>query len=230
MKYNIIIFPGSNCDYDAYYITRHIMGDEAEYIWHKDTSLKNPDCIIIPGGFSYGDYLRAGAIAKFSPIMREVIAFAKKGGLVMGICNGFQVLTETGLLPGALMLNRSLLFICKHQYVKVVNTRTPFTRKIMQETILDIPIAHNEGNYFIDDDGLKALQDNDQIVFQYCDKDGFVNDESNPNGSLLSIAGIVNKKKNVLGMMPHPERSSDPILKVTDGQQIFKSIKHFIKK
>lgn len=230
MKYNIIIFPGSNCDYDAYYITRYIMGDKAEYIWHKDTSLKNPDCIIIPGGFSYGDYLRAGAIAKFSPIMREVIAFVKKGGLVMGICNGFQVLTETGLLPGALMLNRSLLFICKHQYVKVVNTRTPFTRKIMQETILDIPIAHNEGNYFIDDDGLKAIQDNDQIVFQYCDKDGFVNDESNPNGSLLSIAGIVNKKKNVLGMMPHPERSSDPILKVTDGQQIFKSIKHFIKK
>ncbi|HEX37664.1 MAG TPA: phosphoribosylformylglycinamidine synthase subunit PurQ [Candidatus Cloacimonetes bacterium] len=230
MKYNIIIFPGSNCDYDAHYVTKHLMGEETEYVWHKDTSLKDPDCVIIPGGFSYGDYLRAGAIAKFSPIMKEVVAFANNGGLVIGICNGFQVLTETGLLPGALMLNKSLLFICKHQYVKVINVKTPFTVKIKQNAILDIPIAHNEGNYFIDDDGLKSLQDNDQIVFQYCDKDGFFNDESNPNGSLMNIAGIVNKNRNVLGMMPHPERSSDPIIGVTDGRQIFLSIKKFLKK
>lgn len=230
MKYNIIIFPGSNCDYDAHYITKHVMDEQAEYVWHKDTALKDPDCVIIPGGFSYGDYLRAGAIAKFSPIMNEVMTFAKKGGLVIGICNGFQVLTETGLLPGTLLLNKSLLFICKHQYIKVVNSKTPFTGKIAQQAILDIPIAHNEGNYFVDADGLKALQDNEQIVFQYCDKNGLINNNTNPNGSIMNIAGIVNRKRNVLGMMPHPERSSDPTLKVTDGQQIFSSIKHFIAK
>ncbi len=229
MKYNIIIFPGSNCDYDAYYITRHVTGAQADYVWHKDTLLKDPDCVIIPGGFSYGDYLRPGAIAKFSPIMKEIVDFAKKGGLVIGICNGFQVLTETGLLPGTLMLNRSLLFICKHQYVKVVNTNTPFTQEITEDSILDLPIAHNEGNYYIENDGLKELEDNDQIVFQYCDKNGFINDHSNPNGSRLNIAGIVNKKRNVLGMMPHPERSSDPTLNVTDGQKIFLSIKQFIE-
>lgn len=229
MKYNIIIFPGSNCDYDAYFVAKNLMRDKVEYIWHKDTELKNPDCVIIPGGFSYGDYLRAGAIAKFSPIMKEVIAFAGKGGLVIGICNGFQVLTETRLLPGALLQNRSLLFICKHQYVKVVNTSTPFTCIIPEGSVLDIPIAHNEGNYFIDNDELKSLQDNDQVVFQYCDKNGNINDGTNPNGAMLNIAGIVNKKGNVLGMMPHPERSSDPVCGVTDGQYVFLSIKHFIE-
>jgi len=230
MKYNIIIFPGSNCDYDAYFVAKDLMGDEVEYVWHKETNLKDPDCVIIPGGFSYGDYLRAGAIAKFSPIMNEVISFAKNGGLVIGICNGFQVLTETKLLPGTLLQNKSLLFICKHQYAKVVNSSTPFTHIIGKDRVLDIPIAHNEGNFFIDDDGLKSLQDNQQIVFQYCDKEGNINDNTNPNGSLLNIAGIVNKKGNVLGMMPHPERSSDPICGVTDGQQIFLSIKKFVEK
>ncbi len=230
MKYNIIIFPGSNCDYDAYFVAKDLMGDEVEYVWHKETNLKDPDCVIIPGGFSYGDYLRAGAIAKFSPIMNEVISFAKNGGLVIGICNGFQVLTETKLLPGTLLQNKSLLFICKHQYAKVVNSSTPFTHIIEKDRVLDIPIAHNEGNFFIDDDGLKSLQDNQQIVFQYCDKEGHINDNTNPNGSLLNIAGIVNKKGNVLGMMPHPERTSDPICGVTDGQQIFLSIKKFVEK
>ncbi len=194
MKYNIIIFPGSNCDYDAYFVTKNLMGAEVEYVWHKDNVLKDPDCVIIPGGFSYGDYLRAGAIAKFSPIMKEVISFAKNGGLVIGICNGFQVLTETKLLPGTLLQNKSLLFICKHQYVKVVNNTTPYTHIIEKNQILDIPIAHNEGNFFIDDEGLKALQDNKQIVFQYCDKEGHIDDSTNPNGSLLNIAGIVNKQ------------------------------------
>ena len=230
MNYNIIIFPGSNCDYDAYYVTKNLMRDEVEYVWHKDTELKNPDCVIIPGGFSYGDYLRAGAIAKFSPIMNEVVSFAQKGGLVIGICNGFQVLTETRLLPGALLQNKSLLFICKHQQVKVVNTSTPFTNAIIKDSILDIPIAHNEGNYYIDNDGLKSLQDNDQIVFQYCDNNGIIDDSTNPNGAVINIAGIVNKKGNVLGMMPHPERSSDPTCGVTDGQQIFLSIKNFAEK
>jgi phosphoribosylformylglycinamidine synthase len=230
MKYNIIIFPGSNCDYDAYFVAKNLMGDEVEYVWHKDTELNEPDCVIIPGGFSYGDYLRAGAIAKFSPIMKEVISFAQKGGLVIGICNGFQVLTETELLPGALLQNKSLLFICKHQYVKIVNASTPFTHIIERDRVLDIPIGHNDGNYFIDEDGLKSLQDNEQIVFQYCDKEGVLNDSANPNGSLLNIAGIVNKKGNVLGMMPHPERTSDPVCGVTDGQQIFLSIKRFIEK
>ena len=230
MKYNIIIFPGSNCDYDAYFVAKNLMCDDVEYVWHKDTALKDPDCVIIPGGFSYGDYLRAGAIAKFSPIMKEVVSFANKGGLVIGICNGFQVLTETRLLPGALMQNKSLLFICKHQYVKVVNTSTPFTHIIENEQVIDIPIAHNEGNYFIDENGLKSLQDNDQIVFQYCDQKGHIDDKTNPNGSLLNIAGIVNKAGNVLGMMPHPERTSDPICSNTDGQQIFLSIKRFVEK
>ncbi len=230
MKYNIIIFPGSNCDYDAYFVTKNLMGAEVEYVWHKDNVLKDPDCVIIPGGFSYGDYLRAGAIAKFSPIMKEVISFAKNGGLVIGICNGFQVLTETKLLPGTLLQNKSLLFICKHQYVKVVNNTTPYTHIIEKNQILDIPIAHNEGNFFIDDEGLKALQDNKQIVFQYCDKEGHIDDSTNPNGSLLNIAGIVNKQGNILGMMPHPERSSDPICGSKDGQQIFLSIKKFVEK
>jgi phosphoribosylformylglycinamidine synthase len=224
MKYNIIIFPGSNCDYDSYYAVKNVMHSDAEYVWHKETELKNPDCVILPGGFSYGDYLRAGAVARFSPIMQEVVKFAKKGGLVIGICNGFQMLTETGLLPGTLLQNKSLLFICKHQYVKVINRQSPFTNALQESEVLDLPIAHNEGNYFIEDIGLQKLKDNQQIVFQYCDKNGNVTENANPNGALENIAGIINKKGNVLGMMPHPERAANPILNLTDGQAIFKSI------
>lgn len=242
MKYNIIIFPGSNCDYDSYYAVKKIMHADADYVWHKDTELKNPDCVILPGGFSYGDYLRSGTIAKFSPIMQEVIKFAKSGGLVIGICNGFQMLTETGLLPGTLMQNKSLLFVCKHQYIKIINNNTPFTNLLQKGNVLDIPIAHNEGNYFIDKIGLQKLIDNQQIVFQYSDKDGNVTDNANPNGSLENIAGIINEKGNVLGMMPHPERASDPALNWTDppsipiisgrrtgGQAIFQSIENYNK-
>ena len=228
MKYNVIIFPGSNCDYDSYYAVKKIMQADVEYVWHKDTELKNPDCVILPGGFSYGDYLRAGGIAKFSPIMQEVVKFANKGGLVIGICNGFQMLTEANLLPGTLLQNKSLLFVCKHQYIKIINNNTPFTNSLQKGNVLDIPIAHNEGNYFIDSNGLKSLEDNQQIVLKYCDKYGNITDESNPNGAVSNIAGIVNKKGNVLGLMPHPERVTDPALNLTDGQAIFKSIEKFI--
>ncbi|MBC8527683.1 MAG: phosphoribosylformylglycinamidine synthase subunit PurQ [Candidatus Cloacimonetes bacterium] len=228
MKYNVIIFPGSNCDYDSYYAVKKIMQADVEYVWHKDTELKNPDCVILPGGFSYGDYLRAGGIAKFSPIMQEVVKFANKCGLVIGICNGFQMLTEASLLPGTLLQNKSLLFVCKHQYVKVINNNTSFTSSLKKGDVLDIPIAHNEGNYFIDEIGLQKLKDNKQIVFQYCDKNGNVNENANPNGSLENIAGIINKKGNVLGMMPHPERDSEPALNLADGQEIFKSIENYI--
>ncbi len=228
MKYNIIIFPGSNCDYDSYYAVKKIMHSDVEYIWHKDSELKNPDCVILPGGFSYGDYLRAGAIAKFSTIMQEVIKFAKSGGLVIGICNGFQMLTEAKLLPGSLIQNKSLLFVCKHQYIKIVNNKTPFTNLLQKGSVLDIPIAHNEGNYYIDKIGLQRLMDNQQIVFQYSDREGNVNNIANPNGALENIAGIINEKGNILGMMPHPERASDPALNLVDGQSIFQSIENHI--
>ncbi|MCX7909013.1 MAG: phosphoribosylformylglycinamidine synthase subunit PurQ [Ignavibacteria bacterium] len=231
MKFGVVVFPGSNCDHDAYYALKHNLGYEVCFLWHKESIIpKDLDCIILPGGFSYGDYLRTGAIARFSPIMSEVINFSKKGGLVLGICNGFQILTEASLLPGALLKNNSLRFICKDVYLKVKNNNTPFTSLLELGQILRIPIAHFEGNYFADEDTIKQLEDNDQIVFQYCDKDGNVNEFSNPNGSLKSIAGITNKRKNVLGMMPHPERYCDPVLGGTDGTLIFKSIVDFILK
>jgi len=204
------------------------MNEAVEFVWHKDSELKNPDCVIIPGGFSFGDYLRAGAIAKFSPIMHEIIKFAKDGGLVVGICNGFQILTETELLPGTLIQNRSLLFVCKHQYVKMVNKDTPFTNNFKEGDVYDIPVAHNIGNYFINTDGLKRLYDNQQIVFQYCDQEGEITQQANPNGSMANIAGIVNTQKNVLGMMPHPERATDPTLKNIDGKALFQSIANYL--
>lgn len=227
MKYNVIIYPGSNCDYDSYYVVKKIMKAQVDFVWHKESKLKNPDCVIIPGGFSYGDYLRPGAIAKFSPIMKDLHRFVDRGGLVIGICNGFQVLTETDLLPGTLLQNTSLNFICKHQYVTVKNSSTPFTEHCNDNMILDIPIAHNEGNYYVDDSTLRSLRKNNQIIFQYCDKNGKVSEQSNPNGSVLNIAGITNKSKNVLGMMPHPERVCDPNISGIDGQKIFKSIHGF---
>jgi len=202
-------------------------GHEAKLIWHKDTDLEKPDLVILPGGFSYGDYLRCGALARFSPIVKEVISFAQKGGLVMGICNGFQILTETGLLSGTLLMNESLSFICKHQFVRVESSESPFTKDIKTGTVLDIPIAHKEGNYFVDSDGLQALEDNNQILFKYCDGQGQTTKESNPNGSLQNIAGICNKTRNILGMMPHPERSATDTVVSQDGRRIFEALESY---
>ena len=226
MRINVITFPGSNCDHDAFHISK-IRGHQVDFVWHKETQLKNPDLVIIPGGFSYGDYLRCGAIAKFSPVIAEVIKFAQKGGLVMGICNGFQILTEIGLLPGALMMNQSLKFICQHQFITSVNQDSVFTKGLIPGKALDIPIAHKEGNYFIDGNGLKTLQDKDLIAFRYCNEKGEINIESNPNGAIDNIAGILNERKNVLGMMPHPERAAEDKVLSTDGEEIFASIEKF---
>lgn len=225
MRVSVITFPGSNCDRDAYHVFRE-RGHNARLVWHKDTSLENPDLVILPGGFSYGDYLRCGALARYSPIVKEVVSFAEKGGMVLGICNGFQILTETGLLPGALLMNTHLKFICRHQYLRVENSDTPFTFGLETGTVLDIPIAHKEGNYFIDSDGLKGLQDNEQILFRYCDHTGTLAD--NPNGALDNIAGIVNSSRRVLGMMPHPERAATDSVISQDGKEIFSAIERFI--
>ncbi len=221
-KFGVVVFPGSNCDHDAYYSLKKVLGFDVVFLWHKDTNLENSDVIILPGGFSYGDYLRTGAIARFSPIMKSVIDFAEKGGYVMGICNGFQILLEAGLLPGVLLKNKSLQFVCKDVYLSVENKDTIFTRGIRSKDKLKFPVAHGEGNYFADEDTLKKLVDNNQIVFKYTSLNG--NDDFNPNGSIMDIAGIINKEKNVLGLMPHPERSCDPILGKTDGSLVFNSI------
>jgi phosphoribosylformylglycinamidine synthase len=224
VKIGIVVFPGSNCDHDAHYVAETIMGQEARLIWHKEASIGDVDVVILPGGFSYGDYLRCGAIARFSPVMKDVVRFANNGGLVIGICNGFQVLTEAGLLPGVLLRNKSLLFICKYLHLRVENVNTKFTNKCEPGDVLEIPIAHGEGNYFTDPETLKRIEDNQQVVFRYCDRSGRLTDEANPNGSINSIAGIINETGNVLGMMPHPERASDHVLKHTDGRKIFESI------
>ena len=215
VKFGVVVFPGSNCDADSHHVVTRVLGCSAEYLWHKETSLKNCYVIILPGGFSYGDYLRCGAIAKFSPIMAEVRHFVRKGGRVIGICNGFQILVETGLLPGALIRNRDLKFICDWVGLKLKNNQTLFTRKGKKEAAYRMPIAHGEGNYFIDLEGLKKLEDNNQIVFEY---------EDNPNGSIGNIAGICNKEGNILGMMPHPERASEALLGSEDGKFIFESL------
>ena len=215
MKFGIIVFPGSNCDRDCYHVVKNVINQPVEFIWHQQESVQGFDCIILPGGFSYGDYLRTGAVARFSPIMKEVIKFANAGGLVIGICNGFQILLEAGLLPGAMQRNKSLHFICKFVELSVENTNTPFTRRYKKQQRVNIPIAHNEGNYYIDKQGLAELKKNKQIVFRYTD---------NPNGSVYNIAGICNKKKNVLGMMPHPERCSEAILGSEDGKLIWESV------
>lgn len=227
MRVSVITFPGSNCDHDAYQVfsTR---GHDTRMVWHKDHDLCSPDLVILPGGFSYGDYLRCGALARFSPVVKEVMAHAAKGGLVMGICNGFQILTECGLLPGTLLMNNSLSFICQHQKVRVETANSPFSKGILPGTVLDIPIAHKEGNYYIDDKGLGSLQDNDQIVFRYCDEFGRMSPDSNPNGSLDNIAGIINKQRNVLGMMPHPERSATDTVPSRDGRRIFEALESLV--
>ena len=224
IKFGVVVFPGSNCDHDAYYALNKILGFEVNFLWHKDINLKESNIIILPGGFSYGDYLRTGAIARFSPIMNSVIDFANKGGIVIGICNGFQILLEAGLLPGVLLKNISPIFVCKDVYLTVENTNSNFTRGIIDKSVLKIPIAHGEGNYFVNGDALNELKDNNQIVFKYCSEKGEISEENNPNGSIENIAGIINKNGNVLGMMPHPERSCDPVLKKTDGQLIFNAM------
>lgn len=224
INFGVVVFPGSNCDFDAYRVADEILQQNVKYIWHKDSTLGDVDVIILPGGFSYGDYLRTGAIARFSPVMQEVVKFAKNGGLVIGLCNGFQILTECGLLPGVLMRNKSLKFICDFVNLKVVTKNTPFTSECLEDEVLKIPIAHGDGNYFADEETIKSLKENDQIVFQYCNKNGEVTDDSNPNGAIQNIAGIINKERNVLGMMPHPERAVRSILGSTDGLKVFNSI------
>lgn len=224
MKFGVVVFPGSNCDADCYYVLKDVLGQDVSYIWHKESSLKGYDCIVLPGGFSYGDYLRTGAIARFSPVMKGVVEFAKDGGLVVGICNGFQILLEAGLLPGAMMRNASLRFVCKYVYVRVENINTPFTNMCRKEDVLKVPIAHNEGNYYADDAMFNELKDNDQILFRYCTKTGEVTKEINPNGSVDNIAGICNKNRNVFGLMPHPERCSEKELGSDNGRKIFESV------
>ncbi len=224
MRFAIVVFPGSNCDHDAYHVCKHVLGQEARFVWHRETSLGETDAVILPGGFSYGDYLRCGAIARFSPVMREVEAFARRGGLVLGICNGFQTLTEAGLLPGALLRNRSLKFVCREVRVRIENADTPFTRALHKGSILRLPVAHADGNYFADEETLRRLEGEGQVVLRYCDAAGERNAESNPNGSLRHIAGVCNPARNVLGLMPHPERSAEPELGSEDGRAIFASM------
>ncbi len=222
--FGVLVFPGSNCDHDAYHALKHVMNSDVKFLWHKDTDLSGIDFLIVPGGFSYGDYLRSGAIARFSPVMQEVVKFAENGGPVMGICNGFQILLEAGLIPGAMMHNAKLKFVCKNVYIRTESTDSVFTSGLEKGQILDIPVSHGEGNYFIEDDGLKSLQDNDQILFRYCNENGELTKEANFNGSVDHIAGIVNKERNVLGMMPHPERAMEKLLGSEDGRPIFESI------
>ena len=224
MKFAVIVFPGSNCDHDAYHAARHVLGQAAAFVWHKETSLQGADVVILPGGFSHGDYLRTGAIAKFSPVMEAVRNFAASDGLVLGICNGFQILCESGLLPGALMRNVGLKYVCKPVQVRVENAETPFTGACRQGDVLTIPIGHMEGNYFCDQATLAELKRNQQIVFRYCSPAGEITADANPNGSLENIAGICSPGRNVLGMMPHPERSSEPELGGTEGFRIFESM------
>jgi len=215
MKFGVVIFPGSNCDHDCYYAIESVIGKPVQFIWHQDTAVHGFDAIILPGGFAYGDYLRTGALAKFSPVMRAIGEFANKGGLVYGICNGFQILTEAGLLPGALLRNVTMKYICKFVELRVETANTPYTNLLKKGQVVQIPIGHGDGNFFADAETLKRIEDNDQVVFRYIE---------NPNGSLHDIAGIVNDKRNVLGMMPHPDRSSESILGSADGKLIFESM------
>ena len=224
LKFAVIVFPGSNCDHDAYHAAKHVLGHEAEFIWHKETSLKGADVVILPGGFSYGDYLRTGAIAQFSPVMTAVLEFAAKGGPLLGICNGFQVLCETRLLPGALLRNKDLKFHCEHVRIRVEQTDTPFTARAAAGQVLNLPIAHGEGNYFADEQTLAALESSRRIIFRYCDAAGQVTDAANPNGSLRNIAGICNEGRNVVGLMPHPERACESPLGSEDGLVLFDSV------
>jgi phosphoribosylformylglycinamidine synthase len=224
MRFAVVVFPGSNCDHDAYHAARHVLGQDAEFVWHKETSLKGADVVVLPGGFSHGDYLRTGAIARFSPVMATVAEFARTGGPVLGICNGFQILCEAGLLPGAMLRNRDLKFHCEHVSVRVEQTDTPFTASAAKGQVLRIPIAHGEGNYYAEPDVLQALEAAGRVVFRYCDARGEVTDASNPNGAIHNIAGVCSEGRNVVGLMPHPERACESALGSADGLVLFESV------
>jgi phosphoribosylformylglycinamidine synthase len=224
MTFAVIVFPGSNCDHDAYHAVKHVLGHGAQFVWHKETDLRGADVVLLPGGFSHGDYLRTGAIARFSPVMEAVRAFAAAGGPVIGICNGFQILLEAGLLPGAMLRNRELKFRCEHVHVRVEQVDTPFTVSCRQGQVLRIPIAHGEGNYFLTPDELRKLEQNRQVVFRYVDANGAATDRANPNGSINAIAGICNEQRNVVGLMPHPERACEVSLGSVDGLVLFESV------
>lgn len=229
MKFGVVVFPGSNCDDDCYYVVRDLLGEEVDFIWHKETRVEGFDCLILPGGFSYGDYLRTGAIARFSPIMRAISNFAGRGGLVIGICNGFQILLESNLLPGAMMKNKNLRFICRFVNIRVENNLTSFTNLCQIGQVLKVPIAHIDGSYYADHETIGSLKENNQIIFRYCSEEGGLAQESNPNGSKDFIAGISNRQGNVLGLMPHPERASESILGSEDGRLIFESVVRAVK-
>ena len=224
MKFGVVVFPGSNCDHDSYHVIRRVTGQPVDFIWHQDQDLKGSDAIILPGGFAYGDYLRTGAIARFSPVMKAVTRFAGEGGLVLGICNGFQILLEAGLLPGAMQRNVSLRYVCRHIYLRVEQTDTPYTAACTPRQVLRIPIGHGDGNYTCDAETLAELERNRQIVFRYVNADGAESADANPNGAMANIAGICNRERNVLGMMPHPERASETELRGTDGVVVFRSL------
>ncbi|HET9399509.1 MAG TPA: phosphoribosylformylglycinamidine synthase subunit PurQ [Candidatus Acidoferrales bacterium] len=224
MKFGVVVFPGSNCDHDAYHVIRDVIGRPVEFIWHESADLAGADAILLPGGFAFGDYLRTGAIAKFSPVMRSVEKFARDGGLVLGVCNGFQVLLEAGLLPGAMLRNAGLRFVCRDVHVRVETTDTPFTCAARKGQVIRMPVAHGDGNYFCDENTLRELERNDQIVFRYTTADGREEAAANPNGSLANIAGICNRERNVAGLMPHPERASEDVLGSADGAVILRSI------
>jgi phosphoribosylformylglycinamidine synthase len=229
MNFAVLQFPASNCDQDAVHVLRNVMGHSARLLWHKETSLGNTDAVIVPGGFSYGDYLRTGAIARFSPVMQAVHTFAANGGLVLGICNGFQILCEAGLLPGVLIRNRSLQFRCEHVFIKTLTPDSPFTSRIRADKLLRVPIAHGEGCYFAEETTLAELKAKNQILWQYVTVTGEASDAANPNGSLQNIAGICNERRNVAGLMPHPERASEPLLGSADGRLIFESLIHALE-
>jgi len=229
MKFGVVIFPGSNCDEDIIYVLEKIMGQQVVRLWHKDHDLQGVDFVVLPGGFSFGDYLRSGAISRFSPIMQEVIQFAAKGGYVMGICNGFQILAEAGLLDGALLHNTNRKFICRNIYLKPQTSQSLLTAGLEQEQAYKIPIAHGEGNYFADADVIKRLNDNEQVLFRYCDEFGNITEDANPNGSIQNIAGVCNASRNVFGLMPHPERAADSLLANEDGLAIFESILSIVR-
>jgi phosphoribosylformylglycinamidine synthase len=229
MNFVVLQFPASNCDQDAVHVLKNVFGHSARFVWHRETSLGDADAVIVPGGFSYGDYLRTGAIARFSPVMQAVQAFAANGGPVLGLCNGFQILCEAGLLPGALIRNRSLQFRCEHIFLKTLTTDSPFTNQIPSGKLLRIPIAHGDGCYFADEESLAKLRVNRQILWQYCNANNELTDDANPNGSLQNIAGICNERRNVAGLMPHPERACEPLLGSEDGRLVFQSLIHWLK-
>jgi phosphoribosylformylglycinamidine synthase subunit PurQ / glutaminase len=224
MKFAVIVFPGSNCDHDAYHATKHVLGQDAEFVWHKETDLKGADAVVLPGGFAHGDYLRTGAIARFSPVMPAVIEFARRGGPVLGICNGFQILLEAGLLPGAMLRNRDLKYRCEHIIVRVEQTDTPFTLQASRGQRLRLPIAHGEGNYYADAEVVQQLEAQRRVIFRYCDERGEATDAANPNGSVHNIAGICSEARNVVGLMPHPERACEGPLGSADGLVMLQSV------